>query len=437
MKVSKNYYINIDILFSNFEKALVIFALFYATSPQTLLLGSDSSSLTQGNLVTQAIWSIIYFFILILIYLRLNSFISILYKEKLIILLVAIAIISFMWSEFPGITLRKSIALFFTTIIGVYIGFRYNTKDQIKLIAVTLSIAAILSTIVIILYPALGIQNTRLHEWRGIYHQKGPFGRFMALGAMTLLILIISSKRQIVVKTFLFAIMSYLMVKAMSVTAIVSFGIVTGSILILRNYWKRWRLTLILSYTILILTALFIIVFIAIYEADYLTGLVGKDTTLSGRISLWSDVIGLAKERALVGYGYNGFWLGWNGPSARIWSTNLWEPNHAHNGFLDVYLDLGLIGLLFLILHLILTIIGSFWYIRVGIKKYLYLWPLLYLQFILINSLTQSVFLTQNSILWIIYIAISSRIIIEFKKHKRSKIESYLIKNDQKLVQAL
>jgi O-antigen ligase len=418
----RTYKISLYKLFSFFEKTLIILVLFYATTPQTLFLGNNSVSLSEGNPISQLIWGFFYICFLFLILLRMTPFINNFLKDKLLLLLIVFAIISIMWSEHPDITLRKSVALFLTTIIGIYIGMRLDSEEQLKLIAFTLSIVAILSLLVVILFPDLGIQPTRLHEWRGIYHQKGPLGRFMALGAIALLILMISGKKFSVIKSVMFVTLLFLMFKAGSITAIVSFGVIAGSIIILRYYWKRWRLDLIASLTIFTFVVIAIIGLIVISQADVVTSLVGKNTTLSGRTSLWSDILELSKDRFLLGYGYNGFWLGWNGPSASIWLTNLWEPTHAHNGFLDVLLDLGIIGLSLLLLHLFLNIIRSFRYIKLGAGDYTYLWPVLYLQYILINSLTQSVLLTQNSIFWIIYVAITTNFLVVFSKFAKQKV---------------
>ena len=44
----------------------------------------------------------------------------------------------------------------------------------------------------------------------------------------------------------------------------------------------------------------------------------------------------------MVGAGYESFWLGER--LQRIWSIYWWKPNEAHNGYLEVFLNLGLMG---------------------------------------------------------------------------------------------
>lgn len=78
---------------------------------------------------------------------------------------------------------------------------------------------------------------------------------------------------------------------------------------------------------------------------------VGKDPTLTDRTKIWAFVLGM-HTNPLVGTGYQSFWLG---PRLEdFWEhSGLGQINEAHNGYLEVYLELGLIGLLFLVGFLI------------------------------------------------------------------------------------
>jgi len=67
----------------------------------------------------------------------------------------------------------------------------------------------------------------------------------------------------------------------------------------------------------------------------------GKDATLTGRTAVWDLVLSLTKN-PMIGTGFESFWLG---PRLdKIWSVYWWHPNEAHNGYIEVYLNLGWIG---------------------------------------------------------------------------------------------
>jgi O-antigen ligase len=76
--------------------------------------------------------------------------------------------------------------------------------------------------------------------------------------------------------------------------------------------------------------------------------LIGKDMTLTGRTEIWEPVLLSIMKRPLTGYGYCAFWNGMSGESGIIASTVGWVPPHAHNGFLNVALQVGITGLLVL-----------------------------------------------------------------------------------------
>ena len=71
----------------------------------------------------------------------------------------------------------------------------------------------------------------------------------------------------------------------------------------------------------------------------------GRDTTLTGRTELWEIVLGMA-EHPLTGDGYESFWLG--DRLKKLWAIYYFKPNQAHSGYIETYLNLGLIGVAFL-----------------------------------------------------------------------------------------
>lgn len=76
---------------------------------------------------------------------------------------------------------------------------------------------------------------------------------------------------------------------------------------------------------------------------------VGRNPDLTGRTHIWSVVLAM-NTNPFVGTGYESFWLG---PRLQWVWERAGPQNHAHNGYLEVYLNLGLIGLFLLISFLI------------------------------------------------------------------------------------
>jgi exopolysaccharide production protein ExoQ len=80
-----------------------------------------------------------------------------------------------------------------------------------------------------------------------------------------------------------------------------------------------------------------------------LAGLVGRNSTFTGRTDLWKILLSM-HTNSLFGTGYESFWLG---PRLQMIWAKFAVVNEAHNGYLEIYLNLGLIGLFLLVGFLI------------------------------------------------------------------------------------
>ncbi|MBV9392191.1 MAG: O-antigen ligase family protein, partial [Verrucomicrobia bacterium] len=67
----------------------------------------------------------------------------------------------------------------------------------------------------------------------------------------------------------------------------------------------------------------------------------GRDPTLTDRTQVWHDALTL-QPNPLLGAGFESFWLG--SRLAKLWAKWWWHPNQAHNGYIETYLNLGLVG---------------------------------------------------------------------------------------------
>lgn len=69
---------------------------------------------------------------------------------------------------------------------------------------------------------------------------------------------------------------------------------------------------------------------------------VDRDASMSGRDELWANVINEGSKAPLFGTGYGAFW--YEGRGRELVGT--WNPRQAHNAYLDVFVDIGALGLL-------------------------------------------------------------------------------------------
>jgi exopolysaccharide production protein ExoQ len=93
---------------------------------------------------------------------------------------------------------------------------------------------------------------------------------------------------------------------------------------------------------------LYNLLFFGFGMSDMFANAVGR-TSLSGRDLIWQIVLS-QQANPLLGAGYESFWLG---PRLeRVWSGGMGQINEAHNGYLEVYLNLGYVGLFLLLLFM-------------------------------------------------------------------------------------
>jgi exopolysaccharide production protein ExoQ len=82
--------------------------------------------------------------------------------------------------------------------------------------------------------------------------------------------------------------------------------------------------------------------------ADPTLSLLGRDLTLSGRTRLWEVVLNEGLRRPYLGAGFRTFWIenGPGGPVMALVSRGNGNIGIGHNGYLDLWLELGLAGVM-------------------------------------------------------------------------------------------
>lgn len=82
----------------------------------------------------------------------------------------------------------------------------------------------------------------------------------------------------------------------------------------------------------------------------------GKDPTLTSRTDIWAGVVNAIAERPVQGYGIGGVWIDQAATHTRAIQQQLgFVVFHSHNGYLEIALHLGLVGLALFAILLIST----------------------------------------------------------------------------------
>ena len=107
-----------------------------------------------------------------------------------------------------------------------------------------------------------------------------------------------------------------------------------------------------------------------------------------------------------MGYGYSAFWAAMRGPSAAVIETVGWDPESAHNGILEVWLGLGLVGVILWGLSFIGTMGSAMKKLRNREGPY-DPWPIVLLTFLFLANVTESVIVRFNNIYWVLFVSVT------------------------------
>ncbi|HEY9630756.1 MAG TPA: O-antigen ligase [Coleofasciculaceae cyanobacterium] len=402
------------------EKWFAVFSLIFLTGIlrwSSLFVSPDAKAISTNeynpfdpvnSLVQYAIYAISLFFIIA----RGKSTIRTAKGHILIWLLPVMAVISFLWSDFPDDSLRKGIATIQTSYFGLYFASRFTLKQQLQILSLVFGIVAVLSLLFGVLFRGAAIEaGANAGAFRGPFTQKNVLARVAVLGALVFFTNILENHPK---KLFLwagFAINVLLILLSTSKTALLLLLV----IFMLLPLYKmlRWKTTLTIPIIITMILIGGSIMTIVLSNWELSLSAIGRDATLSGRTGLWEASIEKVLERPWLGYGYQGFWRD-DGGATSIWLSEGYKPPHAHNGFINLPLDLGLIGLFIFLAVLVLNYFRSIAYLRSG-KTMIDLWPIYYITFFFMYNHTENTIIEQNSIFWALLVAV----VLSMRKNSR------------------
>ncbi len=391
------------------EKAfsIIMFTLFSGGILAVILSGGASQGdglpdpdLSSINIIFLGLYLITFF----LIILRWRKVLLTLYQGGLIWLLIGFTISSIIWSFTPNLTSNRLIALCGTALFSLYFSSRYTIKEQLEIIGWTMGIGAILSLIFAVALPAYG-QMTGIHNglWRGIYYNKNGMGKIMGIGTVIFLILAQRKGNSQWICWGLSALSLFLLVMSKASSPLLNLGIVMMAFFLLQIL--RWQYALMVPVIAGISLAGVAIQAAMISNADTIAETFGKDMTFTGRTDLWPLVIDKIQEQLWVGYGFGAFWNGLDGPSRYVWSSIDFAAPNAHNGYLDLLLELGVVGFALYALQFFVCLLNSMAYVRFD-RTADGLWPALLLLYIILSNLTESGLYIQNNIFLVLQLSI-------------------------------
>ncbi|MEO1621285.1 MAG: O-antigen ligase family protein [Cyanobacteria bacterium J06632_3] len=384
-----------------FEKGFCIFAwLFYSNGISTIL--SNSETLLRP--MRYGIMLLAFFFVVA----RWRGTLRAISKAWLLWVLVAMMVASLTWSMTPVYTLESVRGeVIPMTIFAIYFSSRFNMREQMQIVGITLAIGAALSLFYAMAVPSVGrhVGDKFDGAWKGIYTQKNNFSTTMTMTIMLFFVFSVVSK--VGIERWLgrigLAFAIGMVILSTSVSGLVIFIAMISFVVVFRMFrWQGRRSVLVLD--LVGLATLAAVAGLSATWQDIVIGL-GRDPTLSARTYIWTGSLDKIMDRPWLGYGRAAFWVPNSLPARQVGAlakSGDFVPAHAHNGFIDVALDLGLIGFGLFILGLLLTY-GIALRRAYQAKEPEDLWPFAFLTLMMVSNLTETVLMNRVTLYWVLY----------------------------------
>jgi len=323
-------------------------------------LGGQSDRYLEGNPLDRAILSAILAFGVIVLISRGRQVGTLLRTNIPILLYFLYCGISIIWSDFPDVSFKRWFRALGDVAMILIVLSDPDWRAAVRRLFARIGFVVVPISILFIRYfPELGRAYSRGGQpsWTGVGTDKNALGMICLVFGLAAISRFLQLRKEedgarkkgpLIAQGALIAMTLYLLWQANSATAFACFFL-AGGVLVLTQLPPVARkppvLPLLITTPLIVpLSAMFLGV------GSSLVGTLGRDTTFTGRTAIWQAALGMVSN-PLLGAGYESFWLGQR--LERVENLIGQGVNQAHNGYIEIYLNLGWVGLVLLAILLV------------------------------------------------------------------------------------
>jgi exopolysaccharide production protein ExoQ len=313
---------------------------------------SSPEQYLDGSPLDRNLYVVLLFAGVIVLVGRRTAVLKLLQANWLLLLFVSYCAVSILWSDYPDVAFKRWIKS-----LGDYVMVFIVLTDRDRSRAVKQVLARVgfvllpLSVLLIKYYPELGRSYARFEGtqyFMGVAQDKNMLG-------MACLVFGIAAawrffqefhsahkSKMLIVHGAIFAMALWLLIKSDSMTSLSCF-LLAVAMMAANTFLRAARKPKVVHLMVaVVLLACFSPLFLDL-GSGVLEAL-GRDPTLTGRTEIWEHVLNVPVNPVL-GTGFESFWLGKR--LETLWAIpGMNQINEAHNGYLEVYLNLGWIGVI-------------------------------------------------------------------------------------------
>jgi O-antigen ligase len=326
--------------------------------PLLMVGASGDETLGDSNPATMLSALLIYAVAFLLLMRRPNAMMDTIKDNPLLIVLFAFPVVSIVWSVDMGVTFRRAVALVMTGIYCIYLARRLSPDDFMRRLLLALFVGGVASLVFTVVDPAHAIEQAAINKgsWKGVYGHKAILGRIAAVAVTVAVYVRPRFLWERAMRWSTIAIFVFLAIQSQSRASWLLMGGGVAFMLLLA-VMRNKRFSAGIKMTIATALGVGVAVTTAAMFSQILAAF-GRDDTFSGRTSLWEGAVAVAEaHHPILGAGYRAFWTVAGSDGVRDYVQS-WVrlPNHGHNGYLDIWLELGYAGLALFAVFALVTI---------------------------------------------------------------------------------
>jgi len=344
-----------------------------------------------------------------LVLLRLSSTLAVAARGKVFIGLAVLALASTIWSQFPSKSFSFAVCLLINTFFAFYLVARLKPIQLMRVLLILGWIILIMSYCFSLFLPKYGIDHRgsqgSIGAWQGVFAHKN-LGAIMLIFLMTIVfylpaksLLAKVSRAMYIGMTLVFLVLSQSTTGYIICAALFAFIFALKSA---RAFKARDR-----AFVVVVgLSVALALGALVAGQYENILRVIGKDPSLTGRTGIWAAVLMSCLKHPITGYGYRAFFgtAGLQGEGANVDVAAGWMVTGAHNGFLEVWLDLGGLGLGMVILSFVKAVKDSIYCLRQREVTQYTDWYICIIFLTMISNLDEQTVLIPNYLAWVIYI---------------------------------
>ncbi len=272
-----------------------------------------------------------------------------LFRNRWLFVVLAYMFVSTFWSDITLIALRRWGRELIAVEMAMLVISERNPRQALSSVLRRSAYVLLpISVLLIRYYPVFGRQYSRwsgVEMWTGVGRQKNELGRLCMVLVFFLLFELYErwqNRARSVKHNELWAdlcvlvIGFYLLIGSNSMTSMSTISVGLAIFLNRRRLQKLPQVTLQACVVLLLIFGVSM-PFLRGSTVGGITSALGRDSTLTGRTDVWAELMPPRAERPLLGYGFGSFWT----DARRV----QYDIPTAHNGYLDILLELGEVGL--------------------------------------------------------------------------------------------